>query len=108
MTKGELKCFVALIDLVLHQSETQSSMARVMLQRFENVDVVQKLRNELAGVADEKSRIELCCRVQALEGEAIQESLELSIELEDAIAREQTAGEQVEAIVAHLKNSLED
>ena len=108
MTKEELKCFVALIDLVLRQSETQSSIAKSLLKRFETIDSLQQMKSELAGPTDQEVRKELCNRIQALENEAFEENSELFLHLGDAIARGESASEQVEAIVARLKKDLEE
>jgi hypothetical protein len=78
------------------------------LKRFETIDSLQQMKSELAGPTDQEARKELCNRIQTLENEAIEENSELFLHLGDAIARGESASEQVEAIVARLKKDLEE
>jgi hypothetical protein len=108
MTKDELRSFVTLIDFTLHQTEIQSSMARMILQRFECLDVLQKVRDQLANLSDDNARIQLLNKLEALENEATEKNALLCSNLEDALARGESATEQIEAIAAQLKVSLEE
>jgi hypothetical protein len=108
MTKTDLRCFVVLVDFSLYQAETQASIARMMLQRFESLNVVQKTRNELASLPDDAARTGLRERLDELEREASDSHALLCASLEDSLARGESAGEQMEAIVAQLKTTLEE
>src|SRR5579862_554023 len=106
MTRDELRCILALIDLVLHQSETQSSVAKLLLKRFEKIEAIQVMRVDLARLTDLEARKALRSKLQALENEAKEESNELCLYLENVIARGESASEQVEAIATKLRKEL--
>jgi hypothetical protein len=108
MTRTDLRCFVVLVDFSLQQAEIQLSTARMMLQRFEGLDLVQKARNELASLPDDAARTELRDRLDELERASCDKNALLRASLEDSLARGETAGEQMEAIVTQLRASLEE
>ena len=106
MTQDDARFIVALAEFALQQAEMQSMTIKMVLQRFDNVERLQHLRDRMANLPDLEGLQQLRAEMQEFERAQLASTATLSAGLLDALAQGESQRDQVAAALASLRASL--
>ena len=106
MNQDDMRVYAMLMRFVLQQAEAQSLLVRVFLSRFDNLDKLQILRDQLSRMDDDDAAGQIRERLDAQVREAALKQAPLSRSLLDSLARSESDHEKIEHLLTQLEKTL--
>jgi hypothetical protein len=107
MSRDDLAMFVSLAQFVLDVGEMQIAETKLFLQRFQNLEAVQRMRDELAKLPEGEAKSTLQNQADALSQKQAAQFADADQNILRCAARLESDHEKIEAALAKMKSSLQ-